>query len=121
MWILLLITLTVVALTIRDAVALSSGKNLARIEARNGSGAILFWGCLAAVLGVLATFTGLYLSLSVIRRAGLVNPNLVAEGISVALITTIFGLLILAYSALAWFTLRWWSRRSLARGDAQTA
>ena len=119
MWILLLITVTVVTLSCRDALALAKGRDSSHIESRNGSGAILFWGCIAAVLGVLASLIAVYLSLSAIRQAGLVNPNLLAEGISVALITTIFGLLILAYSAVAWFTLRWWSRRSLTRGEGQ--
>lgn len=114
MWILLLITIAVVALSIRDALALSTGRGLAHIEARNGSGAILFWGCIAAVVGFMASLIGLYLSLSAIRQAGLANPNLLAEGVMVALITTIFGLLILAFSAVAWFTLRWWLRRRTA-------
>jgi biopolymer transport protein ExbB/TolQ len=121
MWILLLITLTVVTLSIRDALALSTGKGLARVKARNGSGAVLFWGCIAAVLGFLGSLIGFYLSLSTIRAAGAVNPSLMAEGIAVALISTIFGLLILAYSAVAWFTLRWWMRRALSRGERPAA
>jgi biopolymer transport protein ExbB/TolQ len=121
MWILLLITITVVTLSVRDAIALSTGRNLDRMEARNASAAILFWGCIAAVIGFLASLIGLYLSLSIIRQAGLVNPNLMAEGVMVALVTTITGLLILAFSAVSWFTLRWWLRKALSSGDGQSA
>jgi len=121
MWILLLITAAVVTLTIRDALALARGRSLPHIESRNGSGAILFWGCIAAVIGVLASLIAVYLSLSAIRDAGLANPNLLAQGMAVALITSIFGLLILAYSAVAWFALRWWGRKSHSRGGVQAA
>jgi biopolymer transport protein ExbB/TolQ len=121
MWILLLITITVVVLSVRDAIALSTGRGLDRVESRNGSGAILFWGCIAAVIGFLASLTGMYISLSVIRQAGLANPNLLAEGVMCALITTIGGLLVLAFSALSWFMLRWWLRRNLSSGDGRSA
>jgi len=120
MWILLLITLTVVTLSLRDAIALSTGKGLDRMKSRNGSAAILFWGCIAAVIGFLASLIAMYLSLSIIRQAGLVSPNLAAEGLRVALITTIFGLLILAFSAISWFTLRWWLHRSLSSADGHS-
>jgi biopolymer transport protein ExbB/TolQ len=58
------------------------------------------------VLGVLGQFSGHYLSLMVIRDAGLVNPALVAEGIAVSLIPTVVGLTILAVSAVVWFGLK---------------
>jgi biopolymer transport protein ExbB/TolQ len=121
MWILLLITITVVTLSVRDAIALSTGRGLVRVESRNASGAILFWGCIAAVIGCLASLIGMYISLSIVRQAGLVNPNLLAEGVMVALVTTITGLLILAFSAVSWFTLRWWLRKALSSGDGQSA
>ena len=58
------------------------------------------------MLGFLGQFTGGYLSLMAIRKAGLLNPALLAEGIAVSLITTLFGLAILIFAALAWFALR---------------
>jgi len=121
MWILLLISVAVVLLSIRDALALSSTAGLKRVVSRNGSGAILFWGCIAAVLGILSSLIGLYLSLSAVRAAGIMNPSLMAEGIAVALISTIFGLLILAYAAFAWFVLRFWMRKLASRTDGHAA
>ena len=119
MWILLLITGAVVSLSVRDAIALSTPAGFRRVESRNGSGAILFWGCIAAVLGILASLIALYLSLSAIRAASAVNPNLEAEGLAVALITTIFGFVILAYAATAWFVLRFWMRKIASRAAGQ--
>jgi biopolymer transport protein ExbB/TolQ len=71
-----------------------------------GLDAILFWGCVSAVIGFLGQFTGGYLSLMAIRRAGLVNPALLAQGIALSLLTTLFGLAILIFAALVWFGLR---------------
>jgi biopolymer transport protein ExbB/TolQ len=121
MWVLLLITLTVLYLSVRDAVSLITGGGRDRAASGSRSDAILFWGCIAVVLGVLATFYGLYLSMSAIRARGVLNPELLAEGISVASLTTIFGLLILAYSALAWFVLRRWSRKAGPRIHEEAA
>jgi biopolymer transport protein ExbB/TolQ len=58
------------------------------------------------VLGFLGQFSGAYLSLMAIRRAGLVDPALLAKGIAVSLITTVFGLTILAVASVVWFALR---------------
>jgi biopolymer transport protein ExbB/TolQ len=59
--------------------------------------------------------------MSAIRQAGVLNPALLAQGIAVALITTIFGLLVLAFSAIAWFILRWRLRKALSLQGGQIA
>jgi hypothetical protein len=71
-----------------------------------GLDSILFWGCISAVLGFLGQFTGAYLSLQSIRAAGAVNPPLLAKGIAVSLITSVYGLTILGLSTILWFGLR---------------
>ena len=49
---------------------------------------------LAPMLGLFGTVVGMIRAFDVISRAGTGNPNLVAEGISEALLTTAAGLLI---------------------------
>jgi biopolymer transport protein ExbB len=49
---------------------------------------------IAPLLGFLGTVVGMILSFDVIAAQGLNNPGLVAKGISVALITTAFGLIV---------------------------
>ena len=71
---------------------------------------------LADPRGFLGQFSGIYLSLRVIRSAGVVHPGMVAEGLAVSLITTLLGLGILAFSALVWFGLR--SRQHQLHGSA---
>ena len=49
---------------------------------------------IAPLLGFLGTVVGMILSFDVIAQHGLNNPGLVAKGISVALLTTAYGLLV---------------------------
>jgi hypothetical protein len=105
-WVLGVLAVVVVVLTVKKTIDLVGRTGVEREVLARGIDAILFWGCISAVIGFLGQFTGHYLSLMVIRNAELVNPRLVAEGIAHALITTVFGLVILAVSAIAWFGLR---------------
>ena len=95
----------VVVLSIRSAIELfvRGGRDPERLAL--GLDAILFWGSISAVLGLLGQFSGLYRSLQVIRHAAVVSPQFVAQGIAQSLITTLFGLSILAVSAIIWFGL----------------
>jgi biopolymer transport protein ExbB/TolQ len=88
------------------------GDRLERSPALEGKiNAVLFWGAIGAVLGVLGQANGIYLSLRVIRAATEISPNVVAEGFAVSFTTTIMGLLLLLFSGLAWMALRGWYRR----------
>jgi hypothetical protein len=70
---------------------------------------VLFWGGFAMIAGVLGTVVGIVISAQSIEAAGGVNPVLVWGGIKVAMLTSAFGTLILAFAALLWFALqmRW--------------
>ena len=71
--------------------------------------AVLLWGGFAMIAGVLGTVVGIVISAQSIEAAGGVNPVLVWGGIKVSMLTSAFGTLILAFSALLWFALqmRW--------------
>jgi MotA/TolQ/ExbB proton channel family len=71
--------------------------------------AILFWGAFALVTGVLGTLLGIILAAQSIEMAGSVSTALVWGGIKVALLSSVFGMLILVFAALTWFflQLRW--------------
>lgn len=78
-----------------------------------GIDATLFWGAWAGLVGVLGTLVGVYQAAGSIQGAGEVSASLAWGGIRVALITTLFGLIIFAVAALAWFGLRSWYRRAV--------
>lgn len=71
--------------------------------------AILFWGGFAMIAGVLGTLVGIVIAAQSIEAAGSVSTVLVWGGIKVAMLSSAFGTLILAGSALVWFALqlRW--------------
>ena len=71
--------------------------------------AILFWGGFGVICGVLGTLVGIVLAAQSIEAAGEVSTPLVWGGIKVALLTSVFGVLILGFAALLWFglQLRW--------------
>jgi biopolymer transport protein ExbB/TolQ len=112
---LLALAVVILVLTVKKALDLFLREGLGREQLERGLGAILFWGCVAAVLGLLGQLQGQYLSLRIISQAEIISPNLVAEGMAVSLITTLFGLLQLAFAGIAWFTLSTRFRRLTAR------
>ena len=71
--------------------------------------AVLFWGGFATIAGVLGTVVGITIAAQSIEAAGAVSTSLVWGGIKVAMLTSAFGLLIMAASSLLWFglQLRW--------------
>jgi hypothetical protein len=83
--------------------------------------AILFWGVVAAVIGVLGQWSGIYKSLLVMAREGLSSPRAVWIGIAESSLTTILGLGILVVAGLLWFGLRSFRRWLVATAPAAAA
>jgi len=81
-----------------------------------GIDAVLFWGVWVVVVGLLGTFTGIYLAAGVIEQAAAVSPAVIWSGIRIALTTTLFGLLVFCVAALMWLGLRVSYRRRVAAG-----
>ena len=68
--------------------------------------AILFWGGFAVICGVLGTLIGIILAAQYIETAGEISTSMVWGGVRVALLTSAFGVLIMAFAALLWFGLQ---------------
>ncbi len=81
-----------------------------------GIDAVLFWGVWVVVVGLLGTFTGIYLAAGVIEQAAAVSPAVIWSGIRVALTTTLFGLFVFCVASLMWLGLRVSYRRRVAAG-----
>ncbi|MFC1661184.1 MotA/TolQ/ExbB proton channel family protein [Gemmatimonadota bacterium] len=83
------------------------GNGGGRSQALEGKiNAVLFWGGIGAVLGVLGQVNSIYLALREILSASDISPNVIAEGFAISFTSTIMGLLLLLFSALAWMGLR---------------
>jgi biopolymer transport protein ExbB/TolQ len=101
----IVIALAILVLVIRKAVDLWGRKDLSPGRLESGLHAILFWGAVSALFGVLGQLMGIYRSLGVIMGAKEISPNMVARGFAESFTTTIFGLEILLVSAIIWFVL----------------
>jgi len=108
-WPLALSLLAVVVLSIWSAGKLFRPKPNADLRTKAWVDAILFWGGFAVIAGALGTLVGVIIAAQSIEAAGEVSVTLVWGGIKVAMLTSAFGLLIMAFSALNWFVLqmRW--------------
>lgn len=67
--------------------------------------AVLVWGALCALLGVLGTVVGMSIAAGAIEVASSSSPGLIWGGMRVALSTTVFGLLLLTLAVVAWLGL----------------
>ena len=86
----------------------ASSRSLRTAHAHNAMTrhAILVWGSLAALLGLLGTVVGLVVAAGSVVAAGEAAPALIAGGLQVALSSTVFGLLLLAVAIVVWLLLQ---------------
>jgi biopolymer transport protein ExbB/TolQ len=114
---LIILALVVVGLSIKKFIDLSKGKDLTPARGERGLHAILFWGGISAVLGILGQTSGLYNALSAIGRAKQIDPTLVARGFAESFTTTLFGLTVFFFSGIIWFVLFSKYRKLAARKE----
>jgi biopolymer transport protein ExbB/TolQ len=105
MWPMLAIGLGILALAIRTAFALF-GSGVPEPQTETRLQAILFWGVMAALLGLLGTAVGIIQMAQVLAVLGQVESPLVYGGIGVVLVTLVFGMMIFLVAAICWFLLR---------------
>ena len=64
-------------------------------------------GLLAAITGVLGQLIGLFDALKFIEKAGQIAPGMLAGGIKVSMIPTLYGLLIYVIAMVIWVILKY--------------
>jgi MotA/TolQ/ExbB proton channel family len=104
MWIITIAGLVMVWAVVRGVMGLRAPQDPAGVVA--GADGVLFWAVFAGLFGLLGTLIGIMQAAGAIRRAGEVNEALAWAGVRVALISTVYGLLILLLGLLAWGALR---------------
>ncbi len=107
MWPLILMALIILVLTIKKFYELFLKTENPLYELEYGINAILFWGVISAVFGILAQWTGIYNALSEIIKADDVSFGIMVRGYQVSFITSLFGLQICIVAGVFWFLLRW--------------
>lgn len=74
-------------------------------------------GLFTLVVGILSQLIGLYQAFSAIEQAGAVSPALLAGGLKVSMITTIYGMIIFVLSYLIWLGLDYLAGTKLSRAE----
>jgi len=108
-----LLAVVIAMLVLWNLVSLVAGFGSARIR-RHSIDSILFWGGLAALLGFLGQWVGIYKMIQVIAARGIVNPQAVTYGLSESLLTPLAGMTVMVIAAFVWFFLRiglWTTKR----------
>ena len=105
-WPIILLTLVIGLLVLWNIVFLLLRPRREPNSRRHSINSILFWGAVAAVLGVLGQWMGIHRLTRAIAAHGIVNPEALAYGISESLLTPIAGMVVLIVAAVAWFLLR---------------
>jgi biopolymer transport protein ExbB/TolQ len=97
------IAIVIAALSIKKVIDLFIRKDLPGHRLEGGLHAIIFWGGVGAVLGILGQITGIYNALGAIIKATEIDPRICAMGFAESFSTTLFGLTMLLVSAVLWF------------------
>ena len=105
-WPLTFSVMAVIGLALMSASTLFGRNATAGLVTKTWVDAILFWGGFATISGVLGSIIGVILAFQSIEAAGAMEATLMAGGIKVALLSSLFGVLILAFAALLWFALQ---------------
>jgi len=88
---------------------------------RKSIDSVLFWGGVAAVLGMLGQWMGIHNLTRAMHERGIVNPSMVAYGISESLLTPLAGMVVLVAATLLWSLLRlglWSTNRRASRAGS---
>lgn len=107
MWPLLVLTLGIVVLAGREAMALSAAADQPGTR-RASLGTILFWGGVSLLVGLLGTVVGIVIMARNIAAAGEVSSALVWGGVGVSLAPLVFGILIFLLAGFLWLPLHAW-------------
>jgi hypothetical protein len=105
-WPLVLIALAIAGLSVRAWIQLRDASPETLGPIAHSVNAVLFWGCVAALVGVLGQFHGIYQALKFISAAPAISPPIIWGGLAVSFTSTLAGLSILLVAALLWSALR---------------
>jgi biopolymer transport protein ExbB/TolQ len=104
-FLMIIISIVIAVLSIKKAIDLFGSKDRPAADLERGLHAILFWGMIAAVLGILGQISGIYNALNAISMATEINPRIAYMGFAESFTTTLYGLTTLLISAIIWFAL----------------
>ncbi len=108
MGILTILLVIVLAISVYFIVMISSGKAAGRKNFVHQLAYIKAVGLFTMITGILGQLIGLMMAFKAIEGAMDISPAIIAGGLKVSMITTLYGILINLFSILIWFILDLW-------------
>lgn len=105
-WPIILLSQVIGILALWNVIALLVWGRASLQRRRQSIDGVLFWGAVAAIVGFLGQWMGIHKMSVVVAEHGVVNPKMVAYGISESLLTSVAGMAVLVGALLLWFVLR---------------
>lgn len=105
MGILTLLFLTILSMGVFRAIQIYKGSIDHETTFRHRLKNIKALGLFTLIVGIFAQLLGLYDAFTAIEQAGMISPALLAGGLKVSMITTLYGMAIFLVSYLLWWGL----------------
>ena len=114
MGILTVLLVILLAVTVYFATLIAAGKAGEKINFPHRLGYIKAIGLFIFITGILGQLVGLVEAFKAIEQAMDISPPIMAGGLKVSMITTIYGMLIYLISILIWFVLDLWYHKTVS-------
>jgi hypothetical protein len=105
MGILSIVFLAILVIAVVNAVHLVGNKSMSNVRYLRTE-YIKTLGLFALVLGMLGQFIGLFSALDIISSGMEISPAIMAQGVKVSMITSVYGMIIFLVAYLLWFVLK---------------
>lgn len=96
------------AVTVYFAASIASGNAAGNLNFRHQLTYLKSIGLFIMITGILGQLIGLMSAFKAIERVGDISPPILAGGLKVSMISTLYGILIYLFSILVWFLLDLW-------------
>ena len=117
MGILTVLLVIILAVSIYFAINIASGKALEKKNFRHQLTYVKAIGLFTMITGILGQLIGLWSAFKAIEAAMDISPAIMAGGLKVSMITTLYGIIANLLSILIWFLLDLWYNRIAADQD----
>jgi hypothetical protein len=108
MGILTALLIILLAVTVYFATTIASGRASGKPNFRHQLTYLKSIGLFIMITGILGQLIGLMEAFKAIERVGDISPPIMAGGLKISMITTLYGILIYLFSILTWFLLDLW-------------
>lgn len=112
MGILTSLLVVMLAVSVYFLISIASGKASEKPNFRHQLTYVKSLGLFTMITGILGQLIGLLSAFKAIEQANDISPGILAGGLKVSMITTLYGIFIYLFSILIWFLLDLWYHKS---------